>query len=319
MYRMDNSDINLEVKSKSVVTGTYLSGFCTSTSAALYFTGTECTKVVYTSSSSGSSGHPRESYSTVTIVRSIIDIDSPRRASSKAPFQFYIPDQLPSSFHYKDGNGSYVCVSYQLKLLLGREVVKVIPIRVIAKPSLDPLRRIVSEDHVRRRIMLAGCIPKGFVETSIKVNNTRLGSGEVMTIDIQILNNSSVDIEWISATLTEQVDWHSRGHYTSDKIYLASQKFPDTLAMKSNARTRQGMTKIQPNNSYQDSDYRSIMTSSSKVRIRIPDKTLQTYEGNMFEVKHYLDIKAKTRCGYTNTKLHIPVHITSPKKYLRRI
>ena len=252
----------------------------------------------------------------MTIVRSIIDIDSPRRASSKAPFQFYIPDQLPSSMYHKDGNGSYVCVSYQLKLLLGREVVKVIPIRVIAKPSLDPLRRIVSEDHVRRRIMLAGCIPKGFVETSIKVDNTRLGSGEVMTIDLDILHNSSVDMDWISATLIEQVDWHSRGHYTSDKIYVASQKFPDTLAMKSKARKRQGMTKIQPNN-FQDSDY--IMTSSSRVRIRIPDNSLQTYEGNMFEVKHYLSIKAKTRCGYTNIKIHIPVQITSPKKYLRRI
>ena len=159
--------------------------------------------------------------------------------------------------------------------------------------------------------MLAGCIPKGFVETSIKVNNTRLGSGEVMTIDLQILNNSSVDIEWISATLTEQVNWHSRGHYTSDKIYLASQKFSDTLAMKSKARKRQGMTKIQPSNSYQDSEY--IMPPSSKVRIRIPDKTLQTYEGNMFEVKHYLSLKAKTRCGYTNIKIHIPVYITSPR------
>lgn len=283
----------------------------------LYFsTGTECTKVVYTSSSSGSSGHPRESYSSVTIVRSIINIDSPR-CGRKAPFQFYIPDQLPSSMYYKDGNGSYVCVSYQLKLQLGREVVKVIPIRVIAKPSLDPLRRIVSEDHVRRRIMFAGCIPKGFVETSIKVDNTRLGSGEVMTIDLQILNNSSVDIEWISATLTEHVDWHSRGHYTSDKIYLASQKFPDTLAMKSKVRMRQGMTKIQPNNSYQDSSY--TMSTRSKVRIRIPDNSLQTYEGNMFEVKHYLNVKAKTRCGYTNIKIHIPVHITSPKKYLKRI
>jgi hypothetical protein len=318
MHRMDNSDIRLEVKSKAVVAGSYLSGSCSAGICSLYFTGTECTKVVYTSSSSGSSGHPHESYSTVTIVRSIINIDSPRRASAKAPFQFYIPDQLPSSMYHKDGNGSYICVSYQLKLQLGREVIEVIPLRVIAKPSLDPLRRIVSEDHVRRRIMLAGCIPKGFVETSIKVDNTRLGSGEVMTIDLEILNNSSVDIEWISATLIEQVDWHSRGHCTSDKIYLASQKFPDTLAMKSNARKRQGMTKIQPNNS-QDSDYRSIMTSSSKVRIRIPDNSLQTYEGNMFEVKHYLSIKAKTRCGYTNVKIHIPVAISSSKKYLRRI
>ena len=124
----------------------------------LYFsTGTECTKVVYTSSSSGSSGHPRESYSTVTIVRSIINTDSPR-CGRKAPFQFYTPDQLPSSMYYKDGNGSYVCVSYQLKLQIGREVVKVIPIRVIAKPSLDPLGMIMSEDRVRRRIMFAGCL-----------------------------------------------------------------------------------------------------------------------------------------------------------------
>jgi hypothetical protein len=312
-------NITLEVKSKLAVAGTSLSGFCTGAfngaGASLYFTGTECTKVVYTSSSSGSTGYPRESYSTANIVRSIISLDC-SRSSSVASFRFHIPDQLPSSMYHKDGNGSYCCVSYQLKLQLGREIIEVVPIKIISKPSSPcnpPLPYL--EEHVRRRIMLMWCIPQGSIETSIKVDNTRLGNGDVLKICLQLVNNSSVDIEWISASLEEQIDWDSCGHHTSDTTIVASQEFPRSVGMKCKSTTKQTKAKaVHPHNS----DDNAIVSTSSEACLQVPDYTLQTCTGNLFEVKHYLSINAKTKQGFTNVMLRIPVQITSPRKSMVR-
>jgi len=312
-------NIALEVNSKFAVAGTSLSGFCTGefgVGASLYFTGTECTKVVYTSSSSGSIGYPRESYSTSNIVRSIIRLEW-SKSPSVASFRFHIPDQLPSSMYHKDGNGSYCCVSYQLKLQLGREIVEVVPIRIISKPSSPcnpPLPYL--EEHVRRRIMLMCCIPRGSIETSIKVDNTRLGNGEVMKIYLQLMNNSSVDIEWISASLNEQINWNSFGHHTSDTKIVASQEFPLSFGLKCKSMTKQAEPKaVHPHNIINRNSTDSIC---SEACLRVPEHTLQTCTGNMYEVQHYLSIKAKTESGYTNVKFHVPVQITSPRKSIDR-
>mmetsp|Transcript_11865 Transcript_11865/g.19578 ORF Transcript_11865/g.19578 Transcript_11865/m.19578 type:complete len:314 (-) Transcript_11865:13-954(-) len=301
----------LKVKSNIVVAGTSLSGFCTSlgAGASLYFTGTECTKVVYTSSSSGSTGYPRESYSTVNIVRSIISLDW-SRLSSVASFEFHIPDLLPSSMHYKDGNGSYCCVNYQLKLQLGREIIEVVPIQIISRPSCN-LPAPYVEDHTRRRIMLAYCVPKGSIETSIKVDDTRLGTGEILKIWLELVNNSSVDIKRISCKLFEQIDWHSCGHYTSDTTIVASKKLSGLAGMKCNTATKPTKVKaIRPSNS----DHKLINSITFEAFLRVPEHTLHTSTGNLFEIKHYLCIDAQTKCGLTNVKIRVPVQITSPRR-----
>mmetsp|Transcript_15426 Transcript_15426/g.23308 ORF Transcript_15426/g.23308 Transcript_15426/m.23308 type:complete len:329 (+) Transcript_15426:1398-2384(+) len=310
-------NITLKVKSNVAVAGTSLSGFCTGAlgaGASLYFTGTECTKVVYTSSSSGSTGYPRESYSTATIVRSIISLDW-SGLSSVASFQFPLPDQLPSSMYHKDGNGSSCSVSYQLKLQLGgREIVEVVPIQIISKPSCNPPLTYV-EDRVRRRIMLACCIPKGSIETSIKVDDTRLGIGEVMKICLELVNNSSVDIKCISCQLFEQIDWHSCEHHTSDTTIVASKKVSGLKGMKGKATKQAKAKAVSPSNS----DHKSINVISCEAFLRVPDSTLQTCTGNLFAIKHHLSINAQTKCGLTNVKIQVPAQITSPRRSMTTI
>lgn len=312
-------NITLKVKSNVAVAGTSLSGFCTGAllgaGASLYFTGTECTKVVYTSSSSGSTGYPRESYSTATIVRSIISLDW-SGTSSVASFHFPIPDQLPSSMNHEDGNGSFIIISYQLKLQLGgREIVEVVPIQIISKPVCNPTPSPYVEDHVRRRIMLACCIPKGSIETSIKVDDTRLGIGEVMKICLELVNNSSVDIKWISCQLFEQIDWHSCEHHTSDTTIVASQKVSGLKGMKCKATKQAKAKTVSPSNS----DHKSINVISCEAFLRVPDYTLQTCTGNLFEIKHHLSISAQTKCGLTNVNIQVPAQITSPRRSMTTI
>ncbi len=305
-------NFTLKVKSNIAVAGTSLSGFCTGAlgaGASLYFIGTECTKVVYTSSSSGSIGYPREAYSTANIVRSFISLES--RLPSVASFEFHIPDQLPSSFFHKDGNGSYCCVKYQLKLQLGRDIVEVVPIQIISKPScnLTPLSYV--EDRVRRRIMLACCIPKGSIETSVKVDNTRLGTGETISVFVELVNNSSVEIKWISCQLLEQIDWHSCDHYTSDTTIVASCKISGLTGMKCNTTMKQAkVNAIRPSNS----DCKSTNSISFDALLRVPDHTLHTSTGVNYEIKHNLSIVAQTKCGLTNNvNIRVPVQITSPQ------
>jgi len=279
-------NFTLKVKSNIAAAGTTLSGFCTGPLddawASLYFIGTECTKVVYTSSSSGSIGYPRESYSTANIVRSFISLES-RLSQSVASFEFHIPDQLPSSFFHKDGNGSYCCVNYELKLQLGREVVEVVPIQILSKPycNLTPLSYV--EDRIRRRIMHACCIPKGNIETSVKVDNTRLGTGETIRIFVELANNSSVEIKWISCQLLEQIDWHSCEHYTSDTKIVASQKISDLAGIKCNTTMKQAkVNAIRPSSS----DCKSTNSINFEALLRVPDYTLHTSTGVNYEIKH---------------------------------
>lgn len=303
----------LKVKSTTAVAGTTLSGFCTGpldAGASLYFIGTECTKVVYTSSSSGSIGYPRESYSTANIVRSFVSLDS-SRLSSVASFEFHIPDQLPSSFFHKDGNGSYCSVRYELKLQLGREIVEVVPIQILSKPLciLTPLPYV--EERIRRRIMLACCIPQGNIETSVKVDNTRLGTGETISIFVELDNKSSVEIKWISCQLLEQIDWHSCEHYTSDTTIVASHKISGLTGIKCNTTMKQAkVNAIRLSNS----DCKSINSISFEALLRVPDYTLHTYTGVHYEIKHNLSIVAQTKCGLTNVNIRVPVQITSPQR-----
>ncbi len=306
----------LNVKSNLAVAGTSLSGFIRSSFSSgasnygnnhsdisLYFTGTECTKVVYTSSSSASSGHPRESYSTSNIVRSIISLDW-SRIPSVASFAFHLPDQLPSSMYHKDGNGSYCCVNYQLKLQVGREIIEVVPIQIISRPSYNLPAPV--EDHARRRIMLAYCIPKGSIETSIKIDDTRLGTGEELKIFLQLVNNSSVDIKRVSCLLFEEIHWHSCGHYTSDITIVASKKLSGLAGVKFNSAGNHAKVKaIQPDR---------INSIFFDAILRVPEHTLHTSTGNLFEIKHYLRINAQTKCGLTNVNIQVPVQVTSPQK-----
>ena len=153
--------------------------------------------------------------------------------------------------------------------------------------------------------MLAYCIPKGIIETSIKIDDTRLGTGEELKMFLELVNNSSVDIKRVSCLLFEEIHWHSCEHFTADITIVASKKLPG-LAGRNHAIVKA----IQPS----DSDHKSLNSIFFDAILRVPEHTLHTSTGNLFEIKHYLRINAQTRCGLTNVNIQVPVQVTSPQK-----
>ena len=164
----------------------------------LYFIGKEDADVLY---DSGSHGHKHYSSKKRDIVRTIIPLDTSRAAckSGHYPFSFHIPDQLPSSMFYKDGNGGFCQVRYKVKLQVRGGAAQEVPIEIMAKPPLYSIPSLL--DPTIERIQMLHCIPRGSVTWSIAVDNTRVGVGETLTISIGIKNESIVKLDHINAKI----------------------------------------------------------------------------------------------------------------------
>ena len=127
----------------------------------LYFIGKEDVEVAYTESSHGThGGGPKRKGAKRDIIRTIIPLDtSSRNESGSYPFSFHIPDQLPSSMYYKDGNGGYCSIRYKVKLHQMRGRDQEIPIEIMAKPPGSPKPSLV--EPTVARIQMLYCIPQG--------------------------------------------------------------------------------------------------------------------------------------------------------------
>ena len=85
----------------------------------LYFIGKEDVEVMYKEAGAGAKhGGPKYKTAKRDIIRTIIPFDTSQDAvrAGRYPFEFHIPDQLPSSFYYKDGNGGFCAIRYKIKL-----------------------------------------------------------------------------------------------------------------------------------------------------------------------------------------------------------
>lgn len=293
----------------------------------LYFIGKEDVEVRYTESSYGSKGGgPKYKAAKRDIIRTIIPLDTSRNSvmAGRFPFQFYIPAQLPSSMYCKDGNGSYCSIHYKvkLKMKLSRGRSQEVPIEIVAKPP-SPVPIPSSVDPMTTRIQMLYCIPQGSMTWAAGVDDTRVGVGEQVTINLGMKNESLAKLERVTAKLKQTVEWHSSGHSSIKKSVIRSSSFEKTDSMKPwskdqlkvvKCRSRDSRTPpgSQPLTVYEEV-LDTVQDGNNRVTFPIPEYVFQSYTGRLIKVHHYVSVKAKTSSCLTNPKVHIPIEIVSPR------
>lgn len=272
----------------------------------------------------------RYSYSQRDIVRMAIPLEYPSDMSNggnfEFPFQFQLPDQLPSSFEHASG-GSWCKIRYKVKLDIKHAKDKEILVRVIAQPpSSQPVPNLV--EPVSTNITLCCCIPKGEIIVAANVDDTRVGQGEEMKVDLGVKNNSTAALEFVSATIKQNISWTSSGHREASKTHLVRSQFnlnQDNMRARSknemqemkNAATMAGNADRSRGIDLSDDTFREILAAvkdgSNKVVLQIPYSAFNTYHGSLITVQHHLNIKAKTPFGSTNPTIRVPLQIVSPE------
>mmetsp|Transcript_52604 Transcript_52604/g.111722 ORF Transcript_52604/g.111722 Transcript_52604/m.111722 type:complete len:467 (+) Transcript_52604:296-1696(+) len=279
------------------------------TGVALYFIGKEDVEVQYTELSSHGTRGGGAKYKAAhrDIVRTVIPLDTSRSSieAGRYPFQFHIPDQLPSSMHYKDGNGGYCAIRYKVKLHLLRGRDQEVQLEIMAKPpNTQPVPSI--PDPAPTRISYLYCLPQGSITWAAGVENTRVGVREDVTINLGIKNESSTELHRVTAKLKQKIEWHSSGHSSTNKSIIRASCFErtDSVDHYKDGSTTQTV--------YQDV-LNSIHEGNNRVTFQIPDYVPQSYVGRLIKIQYYVSITAKTPSCYTNPKIHIPIEIVSPR------
>ena len=274
----------------------------------LYFIGKEDVEVAYTESSHGTRPHRKGAKR--DIIRTIIPLDtSSRNESGSYPFSFHIPDQLPSSMYYKDGNGGFCSIRYKVKLHQMRARDQEIPIEIMAKPPSHPKPSVL--EPTVARIQLLYCIPRGNMTWAVGINDTRVGKGESLTINLGIKNDSRANLERVTCKLKQNVEWHTARHSSTNKSIIRSSSFSKSDSMNATSKK----TNLRPTPQRQSKSlaaYEEILCSN-KMSFPIPDYVCQSYTGRLIQIRHYISIKAKTPSCYTDPKIHIPIEIVSPR------
>lgn len=289
----------------------------------LYFIGKEDVEVRYTESGHGTKGGgPKSKFAKKDIIRTIIPLDTSNSSveSGRYPFRFRVPDQLPSSLFYKDGNGGYCSIRYKVKMHLMRGRDQEIPIEIIAKPPSVAIPSVA--DPMATKIQFLYCMPQGSVTWAVGADNTRIGVGENLSINLGIKNESLVRLERVTAKLKQSVEWHTSGHSSTNKAVVRSASFSKTDSMSPRskdqlrrAKTRKAsgpVSQAAPTTVYEEV-LDAAMQGTNRVTLPIPEYICQSYTGRLIKVRHYVSIKAKTPSCFTDPKIHIPVEIVSPQ------
>eukprot|EP00581_Thalassiosira_minuscula_P019942 CAMPEP_0183711572 /NCGR_PEP_ID=MMETSP0737-20130205/7044_1 /TAXON_ID=385413 /ORGANISM="Thalassiosira miniscula, Strain CCMP1093" /LENGTH=431 /DNA_ID=CAMNT_0025940115 /DNA_START=296 /DNA_END=1591 /DNA_ORIENTATION=- len=282
----------------------------------LYFIGKEDVEVQYTESGAGTrGGGAKYKAATRDIVRTIIPLDTSRSSveAGRYPFQFHVPDQLPSSMYYKDGNGGYCSIRYKIKLHLVRGTDQEIPLELMAKPpSSTPIP--TAADPMPTRIAFLYCIPQGSMTWAASAENTRIGIGESVSINLGMKNESVAKLERVTAKLKQIIEWHSAGHSSINKSIIRSESFQRTESMGPCDKANNDIT-LQPTRpiTVYEEVLNTVKEGNNQVTFPIPDYIPQSYSGRLIKIQYYISITAKTPSGFTSPKIHIPIDIVSPR------
>ena len=314
------STISGEVRcpDRSISTGIFARG------VKLYFTGKEDVEVGRT----GDVGSKMSNKATHEIVRIVIPVDAPRDAASAGrcyPFQFHIPDRLPSSMFFRDENGGHCSIRYKVKMRVMKRTDQEIPIVIVAKPpSTAPMPNRAGRVQ---RITFLRCIPQGSVSWSAGVYDDRVGVGENLVVNLEFKNNSWARLGRVSAELEETVEWRTSRRHSSrvsrtydphpSNFTSSISKRPRRLAaISSRAKKTQGTEGGRPASRAGQCEA-PVDTeregNNQVVTFPIPEHVCESYSGRLMKIRHCVRIKAKTPKFYTSPKIHIPIEVVCPR------
>mmetsp|Transcript_9428 Transcript_9428/g.11927 ORF Transcript_9428/g.11927 Transcript_9428/m.11927 type:complete len:449 (-) Transcript_9428:97-1443(-) len=247
------------------------------------------------------------------------------------PFQFVIPQNLPSTMYCKDGQ-SRCEIRYEMNAYLSktdRSTTSFInPFNsknnIRSRPMVLTIfgNDSVSNPYHNQPISLPAdhfeiyscccCIRQGKMELSASIDSGLFIPNQSRVLSFNLKNHSKVDVKEVRIEVIEKVSWRPRFRDNTINFTMAKQVFNGNL----NAEWRSNRPNFH--------DYVSLFPTSGSntvgsqhVNLSIPHNSRDTYSGRMIQVDHYVRIKVITPgCCRSNPESTVDIRVTRPSQMI---
>lgn len=305
----------------------------------VYFTGKEdvCVQYHETNYYTDSQGHTqsrqvtRYAYAKRDICRMFIDVTG--SATSKLnnfekgnyafPFSFQLPATLPTSMNHS-GDGGRCSIVYKVKAEIeGRWKTKSNEIQIVivaTPPDSAPVPNLVTP--TTERIKTCCCFDRGSITFGASLDDTRIGNGEEIKIDMGCKNESASEITFVKAEILEYVTWSAGAHRNRTARVIAGKEFQKTDLMAKKEKNEMQIIRAQEKNGVRsrggnDELYREIyeMLNDGKnaTILSVPWSIHHDYAGLCIQVSHMVTLTIKTPCCSGNPSRSVLLNVVSPK------
>jgi len=231
------------------------------------------------------------------------------------PFTVHLPTSLPSSTTF----GGNIRIQYKMEARAGRLEQKQF-LFVTSAPLLDdrvPVRIHPAEFPIKR----AGLLSKGSVVLGASVSDTHVGRGNRFDLHLACRNESSADISKVSIKIVEHISWwvdpNSSRRRSHERVLLES----DDVHLPGLDRDRKPAKEVKRRKHNQPERDQAILyeeilevlnSGLSKITLRVPVESRDSYKGQLVHIYHTLQIKLKTPAMITNPTVTVPLRVGSP-------
>ena len=305
----------------------------------VYFTGKEDVCVHYyetqhyTDSNGNSSSRrvSRYEYAKRDICRISIDVAGAgtpnkndfQQGNYAFPFSFDLPKSLPTSM-FHSGDGGHCSIKYKVKAELKgkwRNRSNDVEINVIAvPPDSAPVPHLVSPST--ERIKSCCCFDRGSVTFGASLDDSRVGNGEEIKIDMGCKNESATDITSVKAEIYESVTWSGYSHRNHTCNVIATKEFQKTDLMEKKEKHEMKMIRSEEKNGIRSRSgndelfreiYQMLHDGKNSTILSLPMTILHDYAGLSIQVSHLVTLTINTPCCSRNPSSSVVLNVVTPK------
>lgn len=244
------------------------------------------------------------------------------------PFQFIVPQSLPSSMFCKYGQ-SKCEVRYEMRAYLSKNdrsstinpfnsntvsskplVLKIFGGNSPVSPYNGPIH-FPGYNHAVRNCC---CCYRGSMDLRASIDGAEFAPNQQRKLSFELKNSSRVAVENVTVELIERVHWRPRFHEEAQEFILVrhaidGRSHNNWMSMEQRIEnTVQEYMSLSPTS-------RGAMDSSYDVPLHIPNGSRDSYDGRMIQVEHFVRVKVVTRgCCVSNPETTVDINITRPSQ-----
>jgi hypothetical protein len=251
-----------------------------------------------------------------------------QRGQYEFPFQFVVPQNLPSSMFCRQGQ-SKCEIRYDMRAYLstndrstfanafGSNTISSKPLTVSIfgsnnnmSPHLDQPINFPGHSHAVRNCF---CCRRGSMELRASIDSGLFVPSQNRNLSFNLKNTSVVAVERVTVELIERVSWKP-GMREEDHDFTLLKHDIDGCTHEDWMNTEQKIERaVQEFVSLSPSS--RLRNASQDVNLRIPNNARDTFSGRMIQVEHFVRVKVVTRgCCVSNPETTVDINVMRPSE-----
>ncbi len=154
----------------------------------------------------------------------------------------------------------------------------------------------------------SGLMKRGSLHLSVNMTNTHVGRGEQLDLSLACRNHSHFDIERVEIQLLEQMHWKTDSQ-CRPLVTILDADLPGLhkrKAIEAQVVYKERFTNVSPDRQGISNNLRS---GENMLRLTVPEHSLDSYEGELVKISHFLEVKLVTKVHSYSAR--IPIRIGS--------